>query len=102
MTDQMLNTKPDEIEQFEVFVMPLMEGNLGKLDEWKKDGKPCLDTAGWYALCCKIATKDMANLGGIFNIGEAYMEQHPKFTFIAKPNSGKGGEGIFLIDNFCI
>jgi glutathione synthase/RimK-type ligase-like ATP-grasp enzyme len=34
---------------------------------------------------------------------EAYMEQHPKFTFIAKPNSGKGGEGIFLIDNFkCI
>ena len=28
------------------------------------------------------------------------MEQHPKFTFIAKPNSGKGGEGIFLIDNF--
>lgn len=31
---------------------------------------------------------------------EAYMEQHPKFTFICKPNSGKGGEGIFLIDKF--
>jgi hypothetical protein len=31
---------------------------------------------------------------------EIYMEQHPKFTFICKPNSGKGGEGIFLIDKF--
>ena len=46
------------------------------VDQWKKDGKPCLDTAGWYALCCKIAMKDMTNLGGIFNIGEAYKEEH--------------------------
>ena len=45
------------------------------VDEWKKDGKPCLDTAGWYALCCKIAMKDMDNLAGIFNIGEAYNEE---------------------------
>ena len=28
------------------------------------------------------------------------MEEHPKFTFICKPNSGKGGEGIFLVDKF--
>ena len=42
------------------------------VDQWKEDGRPCLDTAGWYALCCKIAMKDMDNLGGIFNIGEAY------------------------------
>lgn len=28
------------------------------------------------------------------------MKDHPKFTFICKPNSGKGGEGIFLVDNF--
>lgn len=31
---------------------------------------------------------------------EAYMEQHPKFIFICKPNCGKGGEGIFLVDKF--
>lgn len=31
---------------------------------------------------------------------QKYMEEHPKFTFICKPNSGKGGEGIFLIDKF--
>ena len=31
---------------------------------------------------------------------EAYMEQHPRFIFICKPNSGKGGEGIFLVDKF--
>jgi len=29
-----------------------------------------------------------------------YMENHPKFTFICKPNSGRGGEGIFLIDKY--
>lgn len=28
------------------------------------------------------------------------MVAHPKFTFICKPNSGKGGEGIFLIEKF--
>lgn len=28
------------------------------------------------------------------------MKEHPKFTFIAKPNKGKGGEGIFLINKF--
>ena len=54
------------------------------VDQWKKDGKPCLDTAGWYALCCKIAMKDMDNLGGIFNIGEAYMEEHRRPEFEAK------------------
>ena len=27
-------------------------------------------------MCCKIAMKDMTNLGGIFNIGEAYKEEH--------------------------
>jgi hypothetical protein len=31
---------------------------------------------------------------------EAYMEQHPKFIFICKPNCGKGGEGIFLVEKF--
>ena len=31
---------------------------------------------------------------------EAYMKEHPKFTFIAKPSSGKGGEGIFLIQKY--
>jgi hypothetical protein len=25
---------------------------------------------------------------------EAYMNSHPTFMFIAKPNGGKGGEGI--------
>jgi len=34
------------------------------------------------------------------NALEAYMEQHPRFIFICKPNSGKGGEGIFLVDKF--
>ena len=29
---------------------------------------------------------------------ENYMKEHPKFTFICKPNSGKGGEGIFLAE----
>ena len=28
------------------------------------------------------------------------MKDHPKFTFIAKPNKGKGGEGIFLISKY--
>jgi tubulin polyglutamylase TTLL11 len=28
------------------------------------------------------------------------MDVHPKFTFICKPNTGKGGEGIFLVDKF--
>lgn len=28
---------------------------------------------------------------------ENYMKLHPKFTFIAKPTKGKGGEGIFMI-----
>ena len=31
---------------------------------------------------------------------EKYMQEKPSFTFICKPNSGKGGEGIFLVDNF--
>ena len=31
---------------------------------------------------------------------ENYMKEHPKFTFIAKPSRGKGGEGIFLINKF--
>ena len=31
---------------------------------------------------------------------ESYMDLHPKFIFICKPNSGKGGEGIFLVDKF--
>ena len=54
------------------------------VDQWKEDGRPYLDTAGWYALCRKIATKDMDNLGGIFNIGEAYMEEHLGREFEAK------------------
>ena len=44
------------------------------VDEWKRDGRPCLDTAGWYAFCSKIAAKDLTNLGGIFDLGEAYTE----------------------------
>jgi hypothetical protein len=31
---------------------------------------------------------------------DTYMTQHPKFIFICKPNSGKGGEGIFLVEKF--
>eukprot|EP00347_Sterkiella_histriomuscorum_P023762 403333471 len=31
---------------------------------------------------------------------EAYMKKHPTFTFIAKPSSGKGGEGIVLVQKF--
>ena len=54
------------------------------VDQWKKDGKPCLDTAGWYALCRKIAMKDMDNLGGIFDLAETYLEQQfgPEETYM--------------------
>jgi glutathione synthase/RimK-type ligase-like ATP-grasp enzyme len=31
---------------------------------------------------------------------QAYMELHPNFHFIGKPNRGKGGEGIILIEKF--
>ena len=31
---------------------------------------------------------------------EQYMKEHPKFTFIAKPSRGKGGEGIVLVQKF--
>lgn len=31
---------------------------------------------------------------------EAYMASHPTFMFIAKPNGGKGGEGIVLVSKF--
>jgi len=31
---------------------------------------------------------------------ETYMKEHPKFTFIAKPSRGKGGEGITLIQRY--
>ena len=31
---------------------------------------------------------------------EQYMKDHPKFTFIAKPSRGRGGEGITLIQKF--
>ena len=54
------------------------------VDQWKEDGRPCLDTAGWYALCRKIATKDMDNLGGIFDLAETYLEQQfgPEETYM--------------------
>ena len=28
------------------------------------------------------------------------MKDHPKFTFIAKPSRGKGGDGIFIVQKF--
>ena len=28
------------------------------------------------------------------------MKSKPTFTFICKPDSGKGGEGIFLVERF--
>jgi tubulin polyglutamylase TTLL11 len=28
------------------------------------------------------------------------MEAHPKFIFICKPDRGKGGDGIFLVDKY--
>ena len=28
------------------------------------------------------------------------MKEHPKFTFIAKPSKGKGGEGIYLVQKY--
>jgi len=28
------------------------------------------------------------------------MKLHPNFLFICKPNCGKGGEGIFLVESF--
>ena len=31
---------------------------------------------------------------------EQYMKDHPKFTFIAKPSRGRGGEGIMLVQKF--
>ena len=31
---------------------------------------------------------------------ENYMKKHPKFTFIAKPSKGRGGEGIVLVQKF--
>ena len=31
---------------------------------------------------------------------EIYMEKHPNFMWIAKPSSGKGGEGISLVTKF--
>ena len=50
------------------------------VDQWKEDGRPCLDTAGWYALCRKIAMKDMDNLGGIFDLAETYLEHQFGFS----------------------
>jgi biotin carboxylase len=31
---------------------------------------------------------------------EAYMKEHPKFTFISKAVRGRGGEGIMLVQRF--
>ena len=31
---------------------------------------------------------------------QEYMSKKKDMTFICKPNSGKGGDGIFLVDNF--
>ena len=41
------------------------------VDEWIADKKPILDTAGWLALAIKIASNDMKNLAGIFDLGRS-------------------------------
>ena len=63
------------------------------VDEWKRDGQPCLDKAGWGALCMKIATNDLKNLQGIFDLGKTYTEiaieaerKKPKFEHTETPN----------------
>ena len=56
------------------------------VDEWIKEGKPILDTAGWCALCQKIADNDLEHLGGIFDLGvslEAKAEELARKKFKA-------------------
>ena len=43
-------------------------------DQWERDGKPCLDTAGWYEMFQKLAKHDMKNLQGIFDLCTTYTE----------------------------
>ena len=45
------------------------------VDQWKKDGQPCLDAAGWYSLCMKLAMNDLTNLQGVFDLGKTYTER---------------------------
>ena len=40
------------------------------VDQWIRDGKPCLDARGWIALAMKIAAKDLDALSGIFDLGK--------------------------------
>ena len=41
------------------------------MDEWIKDNRPILDAAGWIAFAMKIASKDLTNLSGIFDLGRS-------------------------------
>ena len=45
------------------------------VDEWIKDNRPMLDSAGWIALAMKIAAKDMQNLAGIFALAVSLEEE---------------------------
>ena len=40
------------------------------LNEWESAGEPCFSTESWCKLTMKVATKDMENLGTLFDIAE--------------------------------
>ena len=92
---------------------------------WWKDYKRCSKNKFWYnrypmieylarkKVFCSITSRMRKTFDKEFSFSpisfllpeeagalEEYMKAHPTFTWICKPNSGKGGEGIFLVDSF--
>eukprot|EP00975_Prorocentrum_lima_P052889 11086575-Prorocentrum_lima.AAC.1 len=38
------------------------------IDEWIKEGMPCITTAGWIKPCINICQKDMQRLYNVFEV----------------------------------